>query len=159
LFGKKARDNALLSLLNTLRMFRRVLLQDCAVLFAKYPTLALFKYAPFTSPIFHQFSSDSLRAIQSAEDSARRNLQQLPEKMASTFRGILATNSLHQEIMQQSIQSTHTQIDSKITLPKTMMEATLIRGSTTKKRKAVEEVLKQVSSAFPSLTCINNFIQ
>jgi hypothetical protein len=126
-------------------MFRRVLLQDCAILFTKYPTLALFKYAPFTSHVFHQFSFDSLRAIQNAEVSARQNLQQLPEKMASTFRGILATNSLHQEIMQQSLQSTHAQIDSKVAVLKTIMEASLLRGSTKKKRKAVEEVLKQVS--------------
>jgi hypothetical protein len=140
-----ARDNALLSLLGTLRVFRRVLLQDHAVLFSKYPDLALYKYAPFTSPAFHKYSSDSVHAIETAEESARHNLQQLPEKIASTFRGILATNSLNQERIQQSLQLTHMQIDAKVTLLKSMVEASFIRGSATKKRKAAEEILKQVS--------------
>lgn len=143
--GKKAHDQALISLLGALRFFRQVLLQDGAVLFAKYPDLALFKYHPFTSAVFRQFSADSVITIQNAEERARQNLAQLPEAMAMSFRGILETSSVRQETIHQSIQDTQTEISSNVSVLKTLVEAALLSGSTAKKRKAIEAALEQVS--------------
>ncbi|KAF8257779.1 hypothetical protein EI94DRAFT_1418266, partial [Lactarius quietus] len=54
--GSQADDIALKQLLRLLVWLRCVLLQDCAVLYAKYPSCPMFRYSPFDSPAFCQFA-------------------------------------------------------------------------------------------------------
>ena len=143
--GKRAHDQALISLLGALRFFRQVLLQDGAVLFAKYPNLELFKYHPFTTAEFCDFSAESVTIIQNAEERAHQNLAQLPEAMAMSFRGILETTSIRQETVNQSIQDTQVEISSGVSMLKTLVEAALLSGSSAKKCKAIGAALEQVS--------------
>ncbi len=111
----------------------------------KYPNLALFKYHPFTTAEFRNFSAESVTIIQNVEECARQNLAQLPEAMAMSFRGILETSSIRQETVNQSIQDAQVEISSGFNMLKTLVEAALLSGSSAKKRKAIGAALDQVS--------------
>ncbi|KAF8263254.1 hypothetical protein EI94DRAFT_1807551 [Lactarius quietus] len=86
--GSQADDIALKQLLRLLVWLRCVLLQDCAVLYAKYPSCPMFRYSPFDSPAFRQFASSSLSMVDQAEEEVRQVLKNLPKDVAATFRGL-----------------------------------------------------------------------
>ena len=100
-----ARDIALKQLLRLFTWFRRVLLQDAALHFVDNPHAAIFKYPPFNTPAFREFASGSTAAIAAAEQQARLALQNLPRQMEQSMRGILATNSLEMQQMQNTHQA------------------------------------------------------
>lgn len=81
-------DIALKQFLRLLLWLRRVLLQDCAILMAKYPSCPLFQHPPFNSPVFQQFSSSALSVVDKAEEEARHALKNLPDNIAASFRGL-----------------------------------------------------------------------
>jgi hypothetical protein len=89
-----ARDIALRQFLITLAWFRRVLIQDMAVLFTQTPDAPIFKVAPFNSTLFREFAATSTAAIQAAEETARLAFQNLPEHLIASMRGALATQNL-----------------------------------------------------------------
>lgn len=98
-----ARDIALKQFLRLLQWCRHVLLQDAALLFVNNPHAAVLKYPPFNTSSFHEFASGSVTAIDAAEQQSRLALRNLPRQMEQSMRGILTTNSLEM----QQIQNTH----------------------------------------------------
>lgn len=93
----RAKDIALKSFLGLLLWLRRVLLQDCAVLYSQYPNCAMFRFAPFNTLSFRTFAQTSAGVIARAEENARLALQNLPEHVAATFRGLATDIKLDQE--------------------------------------------------------------
>lgn len=92
-----AKDIALKGFLGLLLWLRRVLIQDCAVLYSQYPNCAMFRFAPFNTLSFRAFAQTSAGVIARAEEEARRALQNLPEHVAATFRGLTTDIKLDQE--------------------------------------------------------------
>ncbi|KAJ7135159.1 hypothetical protein C8R46DRAFT_1362266 [Mycena filopes] len=89
-----AKDIALRQFLATLTWFRRVLIQDMAVIYTQTPHAPIFKTAPFNSTIFREFAAESTAAIHLAEEAARLAFQNLPEHLVASMRGVLATQNL-----------------------------------------------------------------
>ena len=87
--GRKATNYALKHFLDVLVWFRSVILQDSAVLFSQYPNCALWNYAPFNTPEFKTFAQSSTDLLQRAEEEARLKLEQLPETVAASMRGVV----------------------------------------------------------------------
>lgn len=92
--GHKATDYALKNFLTLLIELRLVLLQDGAVLFVKHPELSLWRYPPFNCPEFSEFAYTSTAVLAEAELRAQQNLESLPQTIAATMKGILATISV-----------------------------------------------------------------
>ncbi len=92
--GAAATDYSLKNFLNLLLELRVILLQDAAVLQSKYPDLHLWKYAPFNSHLFHNFSQASNSILENAEAEARHQLESLPETVSRSMQGILETMSV-----------------------------------------------------------------
>ena len=80
--------------------------------------------------------------------------------MAMSLRGIITTSAMQQEIVRQSIEATHIRIDNNIGLVKAMVEASIMKGSSTKKRKAIQAALEtppgKFETVFSSLLSLNN---
>ncbi|KAJ6620586.1 hypothetical protein B0H10DRAFT_1945895 [Mycena sp. CBHHK59/15] len=85
--NKLALDTALKQLLKVFIFFRRVLVQDAAVLYTKNPHASLFKYAPFNSTSFRLFALESTSSITKVETDARLALKDVPENIAIALRG------------------------------------------------------------------------
>src|SRR6266446_4247241 len=94
--GRKATDYALKHFLEVLVWFRGIILQDSAVLFSRYPKCALWTYAPFNTPEFKAFTQSSTTILQQAEEEARRKLEQLPETVAASMRGVVEAMEVRQ---------------------------------------------------------------
>jgi hypothetical protein len=92
--NRLAKDIALRQFLTTLIWFRRVLIQDMAVLYTQTPDAPIFKTAPFNSITFREFAATSTSAIHLAEEAARLAFQNLPEHLVASMRGALATQNL-----------------------------------------------------------------
>lgn len=99
--GVRVTDIALKQFLLVLRFLRCVILQDCAVLFSAHPGLALFKYAPFNLPAFHQFARTAPAQIEQAEQEARAALRHLPQNLVTSMQGILVDLKMHQREVEQ----------------------------------------------------------
>ena len=82
--GRCAADYALCNFLRLLVWFRRVLMQDAAVIYHSHPSCQIFDFAPFNTPTFKQFSAAAPIAIVEAEQAASIALQNLPENMVCT---------------------------------------------------------------------------
>jgi hypothetical protein len=80
-----------------LTWFRRVILQDAAVLAPLYPAAPIFQVAPFNNPVFRSFAHHSHEIIAKAEESARLALEDLPDKYAHTFRGLVRGTTMEQQ--------------------------------------------------------------
>ena len=95
--GRPGRDIALKGFLRLLKWFRRVLLQDAAVLFTLQPSCAIFGFSPFRSMLFHDFALKSVLLIQQANEDSRLALQHLPHQYAQSMQGFMLTTRLAQE--------------------------------------------------------------
>lgn len=98
--GKRADDFALAQFLDLLIVFRRILLQDSAILFVQYPEWPMWNYLPFNLPLFHDFAHTSTEIIRAAEEQSRANLAAIPHNVAESFRGTATTVHLKQEAHQ-----------------------------------------------------------
>ncbi|KAF5312044.1 hypothetical protein D9619_002517 [Psilocybe cf. subviscida] len=143
--GNNGRDNALKLLLEVLSLFRRVIIQDAAVLFASYPSCPLFTYPPFNSQDFRQFSWLSSTVIVRAEEDARHQLESHPSHVAATFRGLLMTHSMLQEESRLANSQTQEMMQAQMQIMFEMTKATALRGTVGKKRKAAEALLEEMS--------------
>ena len=94
--GRKALDYALKHFLDTLVTLRTVLLQDAAVLYAKHPECAVWKFKPFNTTAFAEFARTSTVVLYNAELDAKRKLQSLPETVAGSMRGIVESIDIQQ---------------------------------------------------------------
>jgi hypothetical protein len=92
--NRLAKDIALRQFLTTLIWFRRVLIQDMAVLYTQAPDAPIFKTAPFNLITFREFAATSTAAIHLAEKAARLAFQNLPEHLVASMRGALVTQNL-----------------------------------------------------------------
>lgn len=91
--GRLATDICLKNFLALLVKLRRVLLQDAAVLYAKYPGCAVFGHAPFNMEEFRVFSGMSASIIEEAEQKSQLEWPGLPDTLQSALRGAL--HSVH----------------------------------------------------------------
>jgi hypothetical protein len=89
--NRLAKDIALRQFLTT---FRRILIQDMAVLYTQTPDAPIFKTAPFNLITFCEFAATSTAAIHLAEEAAQLAFQNLPEHLVESMRGALATQNL-----------------------------------------------------------------
>lgn len=92
-----ATDIALKQFLSVLTWFRTILLQDGAVLYSRYPQLSIFQFAPFNTPQFHAFASQSVQQVASAEEASRLAFQNLPRHLIASLQGIVTNLSLEQQ--------------------------------------------------------------
>jgi len=104
--SKLARDIALKQFLRLLTWFRVVILQDCALIYAKHPECPLFRFAPFTYPSFKTFSANATANLAAAEEKAHLAFQNLPNHMAQSLQGYTTNLRLdqqqnHEEILQK----------------------------------------------------------
>ncbi|KAJ3843916.1 hypothetical protein F5878DRAFT_207623 [Lentinula raphanica] len=95
--GRKADDFALQQFLNLLITFRRILLQDAAVLYTQYPDWPMWNFSPFNIALFRSFALTSAEVISSAEECSRANLAAIPRHVAESFRGTATTVHIQQE--------------------------------------------------------------
>lgn len=91
------RDIALKQFLVLLQWLRVVLLQDCALLYARYPMCHIFRFAPFTFPSFATFSANATAVVTAAEETARLAFHNLPDHMARSMRGYATDLQMKQE--------------------------------------------------------------
>jgi hypothetical protein len=91
------RDIALKQFLSLLVWLRKVLIQDCALLYARFPSCPIFRFAPFTYPSFVTFSQNAASIIATAEEDARLAFHNLPDHMARSMRGYAADLQMKQE--------------------------------------------------------------
>jgi hypothetical protein len=91
------RDIALKQFLVLLQWLRVVLLQDCALLYARYPMCPIFRFAPFTFPSFATFSANATAVVTAAEETARLAFHNLPDHMARSMRGYATDLQMKQE--------------------------------------------------------------
>lgn len=138
--GSAATDYSLKNFLNLLLELRTILLQDAAVLQAKYPDLHLWKYAPFNSPIFLEFSQASTSIIENAEAEARHQLESLPETVTRSMQGILETMSVQRRQEQIELAAQRQQDQQQVSESLRFMEGLMLNtlSSTYKGRKYLQ---------------------
>lgn len=88
---------ALRQFLRLLLWLWRVLLQDCAVLYSKYPSCGMFCYTPFNTSAFRDFAANSSAVITRAEEDARYALQNLPNNIVTSFWGLATDIKMDQQ--------------------------------------------------------------
>jgi len=93
----RSSDIALRQFLRLLLWLRRVLLQDCAVLYSKYPSCGMFRYTPFNTAAFRDFAANSSTVITRAEEDARYALQNLPDNIVTSFQGLATDIKMEQQ--------------------------------------------------------------
>jgi len=104
--SKLSRDIALKQFLRLLAWLRVVVLQDCALIYAKHPECPLFRFAPFTYLSFKMFSANATANLAAAEEKARLTFQNLPDHVAQSMQGYTTNLHIdqqqnHKEILQQ----------------------------------------------------------
>jgi hypothetical protein len=112
--SSKSADIALKQFLRLLVWLRRVLLQDCAILLAKYPSCVMFRYPPFNSHMFHQFSNSARSMVDQAEEEVRHALKNLPEHIAATFRGLATDIKMDQRSQRIDTEAHWDVVDSRL---------------------------------------------
>ena len=112
--SSKSVDIALKQFLRLLIWLRRVLLQDCAILFSKYPSCPMFRYPPFNSPTFRKFAVTSLSVVDHAEEEVRHALKNLPEHVAATFRGLATDIKMDQRSQRIDTEARWDAMDSRL---------------------------------------------
>ncbi|KAK7027698.1 hypothetical protein R3P38DRAFT_3190769 [Favolaschia claudopus] len=151
--NRLAKDIALRQFLSTMLWFRRILVQDLAVIFTQNPHALIFKYAPFNSPSFRNFAASSTAAIDAAEETARLAFQNLPQHLVASLQGALATQNLAFERERQNYHNEMASMRNELGQMKTLLE--LVAG--TKRVKRVHGNLTEgLSDGFSELTVITD---
>ncbi|KAF5385999.1 hypothetical protein D9615_002501 [Tricholomella constricta] len=114
ILGNVATDVTLRSFLNFLQILRRIILQDAAVLFVKFPDCPLWRQAPFNRTEFREFAGTASVIIHRAEEEARHRLKDLPESVAASFRGMVMTSKMHQEQTREEIHDDNARLSEKL---------------------------------------------
>ncbi|KAF8078428.1 hypothetical protein FPV67DRAFT_54136 [Lyophyllum atratum] len=121
--GRNGSDVALQKLLDLLARLRCIILQDAAVLFTKFPSYSLFRYAPFNTPLFRTFAATSPAIIDEAEQRARHQLSSIPDNLAQSLHGIITSNNLQQEQARREMQNHGQHITAKLQDMETFFQA------------------------------------
>lgn len=114
LSSPQSADIALKQFLYLLVWFRRVLLQDCAILYSKYPSCPMFRCAPFNTATFRCFAATSLSIVDHAEEEVRHALKNLPEHVAATFRGLATDIKMDQRTQRIDSEARWDAVDSRL---------------------------------------------
>ena len=134
--GKNGEDYALKHFLHLLIRFRRIILQDAAVLFSKYPESPFFNFAPFNSPEFRAWASTSTRIIEAAVKKSPHQLEQLPEAIAASFNGVMTTHNIQQEKVMEEYRRDREENNRRLAGMEALMHASLL-GTKRQRREAV----------------------
>ncbi|PPQ75576.1 hypothetical protein CVT24_013264 [Panaeolus cyanescens] len=164
---RAGQDQALRYLINLLLHLRRVLIQDCAVLYTENPTAPIFKFAPFNSDEFHTFASASAQVIHNANEHQRQYLENLPTHIADNLRGSLESNRVqlleHQRRIEESNQNLSGAVGSLCNLVHTTIqvvtakepETGLSESGTSLKRSAAAADLEGLEDAARSIVAFH----
>ncbi|KAK6984724.1 hypothetical protein R3P38DRAFT_3451992 [Favolaschia claudopus] len=147
--NRLAKDIALRQFLSTMLWFRRILVQDLAVIFTQNPHALIFKYAPFNSPSFRNFAASSTAAIDAAEETARLAFQNLPQHLVASLQGALATQNLAFERERQNYHNEMALMRNEPGQMKTLLE--LVTG-TKRVKRAHGNLTEGLSDGFSELT-------
>ncbi|THH17357.1 hypothetical protein EW146_g3440 [Bondarzewia mesenterica] len=91
---KNATDLALQQFLRVLIWFRRVLLQDAAIIISRHgPDFSIFHFPPFNTPAFRSFAADSSQTITNAESAAEQAFRNVPAELAKGVRWVSKATS------------------------------------------------------------------
>ena len=131
-------DAALKRFLELLIAFRRVILQDTAVLFSQSPTLSLFSFEPFNSNSFRLFAATSARIVAEAEESVRHQYQNLPERFSAALRGYTQTNEIVRMQAEEIATKRHNDLLATISSLRHQPPVNLNEGKKKKKKKHVQ---------------------
>ena len=123
--GRRAADYALRNFLRLLLWFRRVLLQDAAIIYHSCPGCHIFGFAPFNTPVFKQFSATAPATIIDAEQAASVALQNLPEHVVRSVRGIVTDVNMSQRQQNEEMQELKSTVMSEMNSIKDMLALAL----------------------------------
>lgn len=137
--GIVAKDNSLVSFLNTLRFFRLVLLQDVAAIASKQSNVSLLRYHPFNTPEFLNYACTAGSIIQQAEAENLANLRNLPEHLSRTFAGHLNAFNIQQKLQERMLLDFKDDVTNRLNAGLQILASS---GSSSKKRKALSQVVE-----------------
>jgi hypothetical protein len=112
--GNKAVDYMLRHFLELLQLLRRVILQDAAVLYSKYPNYPIWDYPPFDSTIFRNFVADSNSLLIQAEADCKQQLESLPQTVATSMSGILEKNIMERHWEREQKNKNHEEMKARL---------------------------------------------
>jgi Centromere DNA-binding protein complex CBF3 subunit, domain 2 len=141
------RDIALKKFLILLQWLRLVLVQDCALLYARYPDCPIFRFAPFTFSSFKTFSANAAALVAAAEEKARLAFHNLPDHMAQSMRGYATDLQMKQE-------QNHAKLSQELQELRTYLEPLLSASAGSKHRVPSEFCLIWVLSCHKLTWCI-----
>lgn len=142
--GVKLSDIALKQFLRLLVWLRRVVLQDCAVLYSKYPSCGMFRYAPFNTPTFRAFASTSAAIVSRAEEDARHALKSLPDNVVTSFRGLATDIKMDQQAQRIASDTRWVAMESRMN-EMTGMLGMIVGAKASKSRKRKKGELWQLA--------------
>lgn len=117
-----AKDIALHQFLACMLWFRRILIQDLAVIFTQNPHAAIFNFPPFNSSAFRKFAATSTAAIDAALEEARLAFQNLPQHLIASMEGALATQNLAFERERHAYQAQMRAMESQMGEMRSLLE-------------------------------------
>ena len=91
------RDIALKQFLKLLQWLRVVLVQDCALLHARYPQCSIFHFVLFTFPAFTDFSANVATLVTATEEKAQLAFHNLPDRIVQSMCGFATDLQMRQE--------------------------------------------------------------
>ncbi|THH20826.1 hypothetical protein EW146_g575, partial [Bondarzewia mesenterica] len=146
---KNATDLALQQFLRVLIWFRRVLLQDAAVIISRHgPDFPIFHFPPFNTPAFRSFAADSSQTITNAESAAEQAFRNVPAELAKGVRCALTEASLTRERERQASESRMLEMSSKLTRLEGMIELFFSsKSNQTKRSRGVSKATSPVQPA------------
>lgn len=151
-YGKKAKDLALKNFLELLIEFRKIILQDAAILSIRYPECPLWSFAPFNSQEFKVFATSSAVVIRVAEDNARQKLENLPQAVAASMRGILATINIQQAQQNQEAEQRYRALEEQ----NNFLQKLLVSSLSGRKRARMSEQLCMYHLIYSLVSLISN---
>ena len=112
--GNKAVDYMLRHFLELLKLLRKVILQDAAVLYSKYPNFPIWDFAPFNSTIFRNFAAESDSLLIQAEADCKRQLESLPQTVATSMNGILEKIIMERRCEREQKNKNHEEMKARL---------------------------------------------
>lgn len=116
---RRCEDYALRHFLAVLQWFRRVILQDAAILYSTDSSYALWTYPPFCTSAFQSFARSARPLLEEAAELSRATYEQVPEHLAAGIRevttGLLFSQRQHQQHLDGRISALAQLISSSLT--------------------------------------------
>ncbi|PPR01886.1 hypothetical protein CVT24_001355 [Panaeolus cyanescens] len=148
-------DGTLLEFLSLMKYLRRVLLQDAAVLYQQHSNAPVFRYSPFSSEEFQQFSSSATNSIQQSENLFQKKIDaaELPDRLTNTFKEMFTASTAKQIEIHQSVEALNSQLTSDVSMQRNALHSSLMVHATssdsTLKRKALQDIAQSLDTYHP----------